>query len=67
MTIDPTVFQRTLSSESELGKASLATKILVSRLRREVADSPNAMESAIEELSQYFRKHRFAARDYAAL
>ncbi|WP_138464979.1 hypothetical protein [Poseidonocella sp. HB161398] len=64
---DAAVFRRTLTSNKDLGGASLATKILVTRLRRQVSDTPSALDQAIRELSSYFDKHQFASKDMAAL
>lgn len=67
MGYDPNVFRRVLTSSKDLSDASLATKILVTRLRREVATKPATIDHAIGELTAYFAKHQFAAKDYAAL
>ncbi|MGH1367793.1 MAG: hypothetical protein ACRBCL_04195 [Maritimibacter sp.] len=56
---------RILSSESDLSAASLATKILLTRLRREVKSSPSAMGEKIGELRAYFEKNSFAQKDLA--
>jgi len=61
------VLQRAISSSSDLSNTSLATKILLTRLRREAASEPGSMPSKIQELKAYFAKHSFAARDLAAL
>ncbi|WP_108263153.1 hypothetical protein [Mangrovicoccus ximenensis] len=67
MTDTAAVFRRTLTSSKELGDASLATKILVTRLRREVSSQPSALDKAVTELSAYFSKHQFASKDIAVL
>ena len=61
------VFRRTLTSNKELADATLATKILVTRLRREVAAQPGGIDKAVAELTAYFAKHTFASKDIAAL
>ncbi|NDV99002.1 hypothetical protein [Salipiger sp. PrR002] len=58
-------WRRVLSSEAELSGAVLATKILVTRLRREVKASPAQMSGKIAELRGYFEKNAFAAKDIA--
>lgn len=62
-----TVFRRTLSGQKDLSGASLATKILVTRLRREVAASPADLERAARELAAYFERHQFASSDIKTL
>ena len=57
---------RLLKSNSDLASASLATRILVSRLRREVTRSPAVLEASIAELRDFFQKNAFAAKDIAA-
>lgn len=56
-------WQRVLGSEKDLSAASLATKILVSRLRREVKSNPYSMNDKIAELRGYFEQNQFAAKD----
>ncbi|NRA30201.1 MAG: hypothetical protein HRU11_08050 [Parvularculaceae bacterium] len=65
--VNDSVLQRALSSTSDLSDTSLATKILLSRLRREVANDPGSMSAKIDELRAFFAKHTFAERDLAAL
>jgi len=61
------VFRRTLTGQKDLSGASLATKILVTRLRREVAANPGVLGGAVQELTTYFQKHQFASSDIKAL
>ncbi|MBE3637818.1 hypothetical protein [Mangrovicoccus algicola] len=61
------VFRETLTSSKDLGEASLATKILVANLRREVSGQPALLDQAVSSLSAYFAKHQFASKDLAAL
>ncbi|MBE9637586.1 hypothetical protein [Salipiger mangrovisoli] len=58
-------WRRVLTSEAELSGAVLATKILVTRLRREVSAKPAEMTSKITELRGYFEKNAFATKDIA--
>lgn len=58
---------RALSSENDVSNASLATKILLTRLRREVKASPNTIGSKIDELRKYFETNTFAQKDIALL
>ena len=58
-------WQRVLTSDSDLSSASLATKILVTRLRREARNAPATLSSKINELRAYFEKNAFAQADMA--
>ena len=58
-------WRRVLTSESDLSDAVLATKLLVTRLRREVKARPGALGPKIAELRDYFEKNTFAAKDIA--
>ncbi|MEM1381044.1 MAG: hypothetical protein AAGH41_10515 [Pseudomonadota bacterium] len=61
--INQAVLERALRSDSDLSQASLATKILLSRLRKEVANDPNSIGAQVAELKAFFQKHSFASRD----
>lgn len=54
-----------LTSTSDLSKASLATRILVSRLRIEVKAQPASLSGKIEELKAFIAKNAFANADLA--
>lgn len=56
---------RVLTTESDLGSASLATRILISRLRREVRASPATLVGKIAELRGFIEKNTFAHADLA--
>ncbi|GGG79945.1 hypothetical protein GCM10011415_31560 [Salipiger pallidus] len=58
-------WQRVLTSEHDISGAILATKLLVTRLRREVRARPAALNSKIAELRAYFEKNTFAVKDIA--
>ncbi|MEI4484789.1 hypothetical protein V8J36_01180 [Frigidibacter sp. MR17.14] len=59
-------WKRVLTSESDLGSASLATRILVTRLRREVKVAPGSIGAKIGELRDFVTKNGFAVADVAA-
>lgn len=59
--------QKVLTSTSDLSQASLATKILISRLRLDISAQPGNLGSAMAELKAFFAKHPFAQKDLAAL
>ena len=56
---------RVLSSGSDLADVSLATRLLISRLRREVSGDPGALSGAAAELRDFFAKNPFAQPDIA--
>ncbi|WP_339107969.1 hypothetical protein [Thioclava sp. GXIMD4216] len=58
-------WKRVLTSESDLSATSLATRLMVSRLRREVAASPAALAAKIGELRDFVAKNPFATADMA--
>ncbi len=58
-------WQRAICNDKDLSAASLATKILVSRLRREMKSEPSTMHQKIAELRSYFEKNAFAKKDIA--
>ncbi|HBM59136.1 MAG TPA: hypothetical protein DD444_08080 [Citreicella sp.] len=58
-------WKRVLMSETELAGGILATKILLTRLRREVKAKPQDLPGKIAELQAYFQKNSFAAKDIA--
>lgn len=62
--LDPRL-KRVLTSENDLGKASLATRVLVSRLRREIKAHTVKMNDAISELCVFISKNPFAQSDLA--
>ncbi len=56
-----------LTTSSDIAAASLATRILIARLRREVAQTPSALAAKVEELRDFFGKNSFAVPDIARL
>jgi len=58
-------WKRVLTNNSDLSASSLATRILISRLRREVADAPAALAAKIGELRDFVVKNPFAVADAA--
>lgn len=61
------IWRRVLTSESDLSKASLATRILMGRLRREVGSDRKNMDRCVGELRGFFETNTFATRDLAHL
>lgn len=56
-------WKRVLTSNSDLAAASLATRILISRLRREVAEAPGSLMAKAGELRDFIAKNSFALAD----
>ncbi|MGB0658603.1 MAG: hypothetical protein ACPGNV_00400 [Mangrovicoccus sp.] len=61
------IFRRVLTSQDDLVAASLATKILVARLRADVSEKPESLDKKVKVLADFFAKHRFASKDLAVL
>lgn len=60
-------WRKVLTTDSDIAAASLATRILIARLRREVAKTPSALNEKITELRDFFTKNAFATADIAGL
>lgn len=58
-------WKRVLTSNSDLSAASLATRILISRMRREVAEAPGTLAAKMGELREFVAKNSFAVADVA--
>ena len=60
-------WRRALTSDEDLCAAALSTRLLVSRLRREVRADPACLEQKAEELRAFFRNNADARPDLARL
>ncbi|MEC9434195.1 MAG: hypothetical protein VYD87_14940 [Pseudomonadota bacterium] len=60
-------WRRLLTTDGELEASTLATRLLVSRLRRELRAEPAALPGKIEELRGYARSNPAAAAELARL
>jgi hypothetical protein len=56
-----------LSGQSDPAFSSLATKLLVTRLRQIVRNDPNSISAAVDEIFQYFTTNPFAQCDLSKL
>lgn len=56
-----------ITGTSDLSKASLATRILIGRLRIEARNQPSCLGVKIEELKAFITKNAFAAADLATI
>ena len=61
-TTDPR-WKRVLTANTDLSSASLATRILITRLRRDVAAAPASLAAKISELHDFVTKNSFAHAD----
>ncbi|MGG7566146.1 hypothetical protein ACQ5SO_08300 [Rhodovulum sp. DZ06] len=64
---DDARWSRVLQSSTDLANVSLATRLLVSRLRREADENPASVASATIELREFFVKNPFAQPDISKL
>ena len=58
---------RILQSRSDVSSATLATKFMVTRLRREVTMAPSCLPDKIAELRAFFEKNSFVRKDIPLL
>jgi hypothetical protein len=58
-------WRRVLTNDSDVARASLATRILLTRLRGEVRKSPGDLPAKIVELHGFITKNSFAQGDVA--
>lgn len=70
MTVPPKTdpcWSRLLTAQTLPEFTSLATKLTVGRLRRDVKQQPSALSVAIEEIRGFFANNDFAQRDLARI
>lgn len=67
MSVSLSDLERVVKSSSDLSGAGLATKILVSRLRREFVSDPGTLSKAVSELQAFFAKNTFAVNDLKSI
>jgi hypothetical protein len=65
--ISTTQCEQVLLSSSDLSKASLATRILIGRLRNEVKGAPDSLGEKAAELAKFASENDYAANDLANL
>ncbi|MEO5620213.1 MAG: hypothetical protein ABIQ85_04790 [Cypionkella sp.] len=58
-------WRRVLTTQGDLSSASLASRILIARLRRDVAAAPGSLTDKIAELRGFYAKTAFAQADIA--
>lgn len=63
----PSKLRTLITSDSALSSASLATRIVVGRLRIEVRNNPGLIDAKVHELAAFARDNSYAAADLAQL
>lgn len=62
---NPSKLKTLIQSEDNISSASLATRILLGRLRIEVRNNPTLINAKVTELMEFVRVNRYAADDLA--
>ena len=62
---NPSKLKTLIQSEDNISSASLATRILLGRLRIEVRNNPTLIDAKCTELMEFVRVNRYAADDLA--
>lgn len=65
--IDDTKLRRIITTSSDLAAASMATRIVVTRMRVEVTNYPDRLSAKIAELRDFVKQHDFARDDLSAM
>lgn len=62
---NPSKLKTLIQSEDNISSASLATRILLGRLRIEVRNNPTLIDAKVTEFMEFVRVNRYAADDLA--
>jgi hypothetical protein len=62
---NPSKLKTLIQSEDNISSASLATRILLGRLRIEVRNNPTLIDAKVTELMEFARVNSYAADDLA--
>jgi hypothetical protein len=65
--VDHQLWARLLTGELNPNIKTLATRLIITRLRIEVANNPAVLPRAVHELRRFFADNRFAHRDLTAI
>ena len=65
--IDHQLWARLLTGESNPNIKTLATRLIITRLRIEVANDRTVLPRAVQELRRFFAGNQFAHRDLTAI
>ena len=63
----PSKLATLITSDENLAGASLATRILLGRLRIEVRNNPAQLDAKVAELLDFVRRNDYAANDLAQI
>ena len=64
---NPSKLRALITSDGGLSAASLATRIVVGRLRIEVRNNPASLDAKVQELATFARENAYAATELAQL
>jgi hypothetical protein len=65
--VDHELWARLLTGELNPNIRTLATRLIVTRLRIDVANNPAVLPRAVQELRRFFADNKFAHRDLNAI
>lgn len=65
--VDHQLWARLLTGELDPDIKTLATRLIITRLRIEVAKDSAVLPTAVQELRRFFVENKFAHRDLAAI
>jgi hypothetical protein len=65
--IDHQLWARLLTGELNANIKTLATRLIITRLRIDVANNPAVLPRAVQELRRFFADNKFAHRDLTAI
>lgn len=67
MSVSQTRLKQLLQSDQDLSNVSLATRIVVGRLRIELQNEPGQIDAKIRELVSFVTENDYAAAELAAI
>jgi len=67
LSVDHQLWVRLLTGEANPEIKTLATRLIITRLRIEVANDRTLLPRAVQELRRFFADNRFAHRDLTAI
>lgn len=65
--VDHLLWARLLTGELDPNIKTLATRLIITRLRIDVANNPAVLPRAVQELRRFFTDNKFAHRDLTAI
>jgi len=67
LSVDHQLWVRLLTGELNPEIKTLATRLIITRLRIDVANNPAVLPRAVQELRRFFADNKFAHRDLTAI